>query len=129
VSGAFRPLCLYSFPNYPDGALRTSVNQLARFLLAYANNGSLGGTQILATDTVRLMLTPQAATTPDRGLCWATAQKREQRYWGHGGADPGIRTNMSFRPSDGVGVIVFVNRVSLDLPKINDRLFEESARL
>jgi CubicO group peptidase (beta-lactamase class C family) len=129
VSGDYRPLCLYSFPNYPDGALRTSVNQLARFLLAYVNNGSHGGTQVLAADTVRLMLTPQAATTPHQGLCWATTQKSGQRYWGHNGGDPGIRTNMSFRVSDGVGAIVFVNRAGVDLSKINDRLFEESGRL
>jgi CubicO group peptidase (beta-lactamase class C family) len=128
-SGDYRPLCLYSFPNYPDGALRTSVNQLARFLLAYVNNGSYAGTRILAADTVRLMLTPQAATTPQQGLCWATAEKKGQRHWGHNGADPGIRTNMSFRASDGVGVIVFVNRAGVDLAKINDCLFEESGRL
>ena len=42
ASGDHRPLCLYSFPNYPDGSLRTSVNQLARFLLAYVNDGSYG---------------------------------------------------------------------------------------
>ena len=43
VSGNHRPLCLYSFPNYPDGSLRTSVNQLARLLLAYVDDGSFGG--------------------------------------------------------------------------------------
>jgi CubicO group peptidase (beta-lactamase class C family) len=119
----------FSFPNYPDGALRTSANQLARFLLAYVNNGSFGGARVLAADTVRLMLTPQAATTPHQGLCWVTAQKNGQRHWWHNGGDPGISTNMSFRTSDGVGAIVFLNRAGLDLSKINDRLFEESSRL
>jgi CubicO group peptidase (beta-lactamase class C family) len=129
VGGEHRPLCLYSFPNYPDGSLRTSVNQLARLLLAYANDGSHGDSRILESDTVRLMLTPQAATSPKQGLCWATDLRDGRRHWGHNGADPGIRTTMSFRPSDGVGAIVFVNRAGLDLSRINERLFQESTRL
>jgi CubicO group peptidase (beta-lactamase class C family) len=127
-SGSHRPLCLYSFPNYPDGSLRTSVHQLARFLLAYANNGSLGSTRVLAADTVRLMLTPQAATSPGRGLCWASDQRNGQRHWGHNGSDPGIRTTMSFRPSDNIGVILFVNRAGVDLSDVNARLFQEATR-
>jgi CubicO group peptidase (beta-lactamase class C family) len=126
--GGYQPLCLYSFPNYPDGALRTSVNQLARFLLAYINQGSYGEARILEADTVRLMLTRQNATPPHQGLCWVRAEHGGQPHWYHNGSDPGIRTNMSFRPSDGVGAIVFVNRTDIDLTKFNDRLFEESAR-
>jgi CubicO group peptidase (beta-lactamase class C family) len=129
ASGDHRPLCLYGFPNYPDGSLRTSVNQLARFLLAYANDGSYGDARILAADTVRLMLTPQAATSPQQGLCWATEFRDGRRHWGHNGSDPGIRTTMSFRPSDGVGAIVFVNRAGADLSKINERLFQEATRI
>ena len=126
--GVYQPLCLYSFPNYPDGALRTSVNQLARFLLAYINQGVYGGARILDADTVRLMLTRQDATSPHQGLCWVRAEHRGQPHWYHNGSDPGIRTNMSFRPSDGVGAIVFVNRSDIELTKINDLLFEESSR-
>jgi CubicO group peptidase (beta-lactamase class C family) len=129
TGGDHRPLCLYSFPNYPDGSLRTGVNQLARFLLAYVNDGALGGSRILASDTVRLMLTPQAATSPEQGLCWAAESRDGHRHWGHNGGDPGIRTTMSFRPSDGVGAVVFVNRSGVDLSKINRRLFQEADRL
>jgi Beta-lactamase len=128
VSGDHRPLCLYSFPNFPDGSLRTSVSQLARLLLAYANDGACGDARILAADAVRLMLTPQAATSPQQGLCWATDMRDDRRHWGHNGGDPGIRTTMSFRPSDGVGAIVFVNRAGVDLSKINALLFQESNR-
>ena len=88
-----------------------------------------GGARILAADTVRLMLTPQAATSPQQGLCWATEVRDGRRHWGHNGGDPGIRTTMSFRPSDGVGAIVFVNRAGVDLSKINGRLFQESTRI
>jgi CubicO group peptidase (beta-lactamase class C family) len=126
--GSYQPVCLYSFPNYPDGSLRTGVNQLARFLLAYVNQGVHGGGRILEADTVRLMLTRQNATMPHQGLCWATQPHDGGRRWFHDGADPGIRTSMSFRPSDGVGVVVFINRTDVELKRLNDRLFRESAR-
>jgi len=124
----YQPLCLYSFPNYPDGSLRTTVNQLARFLLAYINQGAHGEARILEADTVRLMLTRQNAVPPYQGLCWVRAEHDGQPHWFHNGSDPGIRTNMSFRSSDGVGAIVFVSRSDVELTKFNDRLFRESAR-
>jgi CubicO group peptidase (beta-lactamase class C family) len=129
ASGGYQPLCLYSFPNYPDGSLRTSVNQLARFLLAYINQGAYGAARILEPDTVRLMLTRQNVTPHYQGLCWVRVEHDGQPHWFHNGSDPGIRTNMSFRPSDGVGAIVFINRTDVELTKFNDRLFEESVRL
>jgi CubicO group peptidase (beta-lactamase class C family) len=129
ASGDHRPLCLYSFPNYPDGSLRTGVNELARFLLAYVNDGAYGGARVLAADTVRLMLTPQAATSPQQGLCWATELRDGRRHWGHNGSDPGIRTTMSFRPLDGVGAIVFANLAGANLSKIDRRLFLEASRI
>jgi CubicO group peptidase (beta-lactamase class C family) len=128
VRGGYQPLCLYSFPNYPDGALRTGVNPLARFLLAYMNHGAYGGARILEPETVRLMLTRQNATPVHQGLCWATMPHLGQQHWFHNGSDPGIRTNMSFRPSDGVGAIVFINRTDAELTKFNDWLFQEAAR-
>ena len=124
----YQPLCLYSFPNYPDGSLRTSVNQLARFLIAYINQGVYGGVRILEADTVRLMLTRQHATPTYQGLCWVTLPRAGRSHWFHNGSDPGIRTYMSFRPSDGVGAIVFINRSDIELKKFNDRLFQEADR-
>jgi CubicO group peptidase (beta-lactamase class C family) len=128
LKGGYQPLCLYSFPNYPDGSFRTSVNQLARFLIAYINQGVYGGVRILEADTIRLMLTRQHATPAHQGLCWVTLLREGGPRWSHNGSDPGIRTTMSFRPSDGVGAIVFINRSDIELKKFNDRLFREADR-
>jgi CubicO group peptidase (beta-lactamase class C family) len=128
LKSGYQPLCLYSFPNYPDGSLRTGVNQLARFLIAYINQGVYGGVRILEADTVRLMLTRQHTTPGYQGLCWVTLPREGRPHWFHNGSDPGIRTNMSFRPSDGVGAIVFINRSDIELNKFNDRLFREADR-
>jgi CubicO group peptidase (beta-lactamase class C family) len=119
--------CLYSFFNYPDGLVRTSVQDLSRFLRAYINDGVFENSRILKKETVRLMLSKEHF---GRGLCWFDMKlKNGEPAWGHGGGDPGISTQMIFRPQDGVGVILFFNT---DSPgkvygEIQERLFEEAA--
>jgi CubicO group peptidase (beta-lactamase class C family) len=126
IGGLF-PHCLYSFPNYPDGLIRTSVRDLSRFLRAYASGGTFEGKRILKEETVRTMLSKEHF---GRGLCWSDATlKNGDGAWGHSGGDPGISTQMLFRPSDLVGIIVFFN---LDTPgkaseEIVERLFDEAA--
>ncbi|MBW2085639.1 MAG: serine hydrolase [Deltaproteobacteria bacterium] len=105
--GTYFAHCLYSFPNYPDGLVRTSVRELSLFLRAYINHGTFKGVQILQKETIASMLSDKHFS---RGLCWYP-----QRYkggistWGHGGSDPGISTQMCFVPEDGIGVIIFSN--------------------
>jgi len=119
----FIPNCLYSFPNYPDGLVRTSVNQLARFLMAYINNGVYRNKRILNGDTIQNMLSDHHF---GRGLCWSKSELDSgNAVWGHGGGDPGINTDMRFRPSDGVGVIVFANTGGNRVSAIRERLFQQ----
>ena len=125
--GSYFPHCLYSFYNYPDGLVRTSVNELSSFLRAYMNSGTLNGVKILEPATVEMMLTNEHF---GRGLCWATRELRNgDLIWGHGGGDPGISTYMGFRQRDDVGVLMFYN---YDSPgdggeEILERLFEMGA--
>jgi len=121
--------CLYSFFNYPDGLIRTSVQELSQFLRAYINDGVFKGRRILQKETVRTMLSEKHF---GQGLCWFSLKLRNgDPAWGHGGGDPGISTQMLFRPQDGVGVIVFFNydRPGRAAGEIVERLFEEAAKL
>jgi CubicO group peptidase (beta-lactamase class C family) len=106
--GDLFPHCLYSFPNYPDGLVRSSVSDLSRFLLAMANGGSMDDKRILKESTIDTMLSD---THFGRGLCWSstTLKGRSQPIWHHGGADPGVTTFLGFRPHDQVGVIAIAN--------------------
>jgi CubicO group peptidase (beta-lactamase class C family) len=106
--GDLFPHCLYSFPNYPDGLVRSSVSDLSRFLLAMANGGCLDDSRILEEATIRTM---HSDSHFGRGLCWSstTLKGQSEPIWYHGGADPGVRTFLGFRPHDQVGVIVLAN--------------------
>lgn len=126
--GSYLPHCLYSFFNYPDGLVRTSVDELSRFLRVYMNGGTLGRAQILEPATIELMLSQRHF---GRGLCWGTRELRNgDLLWGHGGGDPGISTYMGFRQRDNVGVIMFYNydRPGDGAQEILERLFAEGAR-
>jgi CubicO group peptidase (beta-lactamase class C family) len=130
-----QPFGQYGYPDYPDGSLRTSARQLARFLGAITNGGKLNGARILKASTVQAMLTPHGPPAPAyAGLGWEGPREpgySGKWFWGHGGNDRGVCTAMFFRPSDGIGVIVLANGNYDGMPQVVAvfyRLFEEAAR-
>ena len=126
LDGKYFGRCLYSFPNYSDGLIRTNVRDLSRYLRAYLGRGSFGSTKILDESTVSRILT---ADPPGQGLCFYNPWHLnfEPTIWGHGGRDPGTRTMMHFSTAENVGVIVFTNFDGWDVvPDISDRLFRQA---
>ena len=108
VPNGFLPHCLYSFYNYPDGLVRTSVNQLSQFLLAYSQGGMLNGKRILKPETIDMMLSKEHF---EQALCWDTYSfGTDDEFWGHDGGDPGVATIMAFRKTDGKGLVMFFNQ-------------------
>lgn len=132
----YRAYGQYGYPDYPDGQLRSSAGELARFLLAFIRLGELDGARILQEETVREMRRSQV---PDliagQGLIWYVLHRRGERLWGHNGGDSGVATQMFFRPTDGTGVITLANGdwrrdgARWPLSLIMDRLFLEADRL
>lgn len=108
---------LYGLPTYPDGGVRTSVADLAKFFIALLNEGVYNGTAILKKESVREMqrfrFTPE--NKPENveieklnsGIFWAT--KQNVTKMGHSGTDPGVKTEMLCDLSKEVGVILFTN--------------------
>ena len=52
-TGALRPFYQYGYPDYPDGAFRTSAEHLVTWLGAFMNFGKIRGKQVLSRSTVR----------------------------------------------------------------------------
>jgi len=104
----YQPLCLYSFPNYSDGLVRTSASDFAKFARAYLN----GGGTILRPETTKAMWVDQngSATQNLQGLCWSGRRLDSGGVrWGHDGGDPGVTTIFALEPQRGVGAAVFTN--------------------
>ncbi len=127
VRGGYRANCAYNHPNYPDGFLRTSVNQLARYVQAVLAGGILGEVRILAGSTVDELLTTQLEG-PDRaqGLTWYAHRMAGELAWGHGGSDPGVNNDLRVVPGRGVGAIVLTNTNGITPTEITTRLLEEA---
>jgi len=106
-NGQMLEFCLYSFPNYPDGLVRTSVRELSYYLMAIMNDGEYNGSKILNKKTIDKMLSPQLEIDNSQGLCWYTFEFDSS--WGHTGGDPGIATSIMLNPTNKIGIITFQN--------------------
>lgn len=116
-NGITIPIPHYGLTTYPDGGVRTSVADLSRFFIALLNNGSNGGAAILNPSSLQEMQRFQFtdANRPanvslnklNSGIFWAT--KMGGTLIGHGGSDPGLRTEMLANLSRDIAVILFTN--------------------
>lgn len=116
-NGPLKQIPLYTCPTYPDGGLRTSPTQLAKFFIAMLNDGVYEGKRILSKQSVEQMIAKQH--TPDNcpenvnlakansGLGWA--YKDNATKMGHAGTDPGVKTEMLCDLNKEIGVILFTN--------------------
>jgi CubicO group peptidase (beta-lactamase class C family) len=106
----FKPHGHIGFPTYPDGLLRTSVPQLARFLTMFMNGGELDGARILKTTTVDEMKRKQIPNLDNtQGLIFFETTIGSRTVFGHDGDDPGTSSQMFFDPATQTGVLLVAN--------------------
>jgi CubicO group peptidase (beta-lactamase class C family) len=116
-NGMTIPIPLYGGTTYPDGGVRTTVADLAKFFVALLNDGEYRGVRILdarlAGEMTRFQFTdanrPEnyPAKEGNSGLFWRT--KLDGTRVGHGGNDPGLQTEMLADVARRDGVILFSN--------------------
>ncbi|WP_434725424.1 serine hydrolase domain-containing protein [Mesorhizobium sp. RIZ17] len=118
--GMHVPHCLYSYVTLSDGLARTTASELARFLLAYMQDGVLEGKRILRAENIKEILSDQnvqglPSSKQIQGLTWRQndrikpASRSWRGVWQHTGSDPGVSTYMGFRPTDNRGVVLLAN--------------------
>jgi CubicO group peptidase (beta-lactamase class C family) len=129
-STGFTPYGQFGEPDWPDGMLRTSVPELARFLMMFMQRGEYGGARILKEATADEMRKVQSPDLDDsQGLVWFYDDFGASRpkVLGHDGADNGVSANMYFDPADGAGVILMSNGIWNDTSDdLMEALFKES---
>jgi CubicO group peptidase (beta-lactamase class C family) len=100
----------FSYIEYPSGSIRTSVAQLAKFLLMFMNDGVYNGVRILSAQTVAEMQRRQIPRIEgSQGLAWYYLTLGQDQVLGHEGRDAGSGCYMFYRPSDHTGVIFLEN--------------------
>jgi len=128
------PFCLYSFYNYPDGLLRTTIGDLARFVQATIPGKSVGE-PLLSQETRQQVFRNQIEDIETdgrtQGFGWRRNDVRSLGIvWGHGGADPGVRAHVLHRQGDGVTVLAMTNALVVEeFRPVLELLFSEGARI
>lgn len=98
----------YGVKFYPAVMLRSSIEELSHFAMAYLNGGEYRGQRILQATTVNEMLrlhVPEA----NLGLVW---RNFDNGYMGHTGGLTGVSSSLSIDAGNKVGLLIFTNLVN-----------------
>jgi CubicO group peptidase (beta-lactamase class C family) len=133
VGNSYVPYPHYGFADYPDGQLRSNVMDLANFMLAYLNGGTLGNSTILSPSSVTQMWTLQVPSLdPTQGLNWYQEEifhsSGSAFLWGHNGGEMGVSTDMYLDAVNDIGIVVLTNGEGDALP-IVDELYDYALSL
>jgi CubicO group peptidase (beta-lactamase class C family) len=115
----------------PAGSINSSANDMAKWLQLHLGAGAIAGKRIVAARQVQDMHRPQMVIQtfpglfedpeiqqPAYGLGWFVESYRGKKRVHHGGAIDGFQAQVSFLPSEGVGVVVLTNLGGNPLPDI-----------
>jgi len=97
---------IYDDRIYASGGMKTTIDDLSRFLMAYLNFGELDGVRILEEAPVHRMFELQTHVS-GRGLIWDIGNGD---WYGHTGGISGGSTMAEIQPKHDVGLIIFTNK-------------------
>lgn len=112
----------YTFPDYPNGGLRTTVLDLSNFLRMVILNGSFNNTQILSQASMTAMKTLQFESE-EQCLSFYYDTINGRTILGHSGGEKGVTAEMYYDTNTNVGVIVFSNIEDANLEDVISLLF------
>jgi CubicO group peptidase (beta-lactamase class C family) len=101
----------------PAGAIYSSVEDAAKFIQMWLNDGKYQGTQVLPATAVREMCRVQNENVSldlgkKRGLGWEIGSSDTGPIYSHGGATLYYRALLAFSPENGVGAVMLSNSAS-----------------
>lgn len=105
----FRPYPHFGNPQYPDGGLRSSIQELSQLLVAVLANKDVTGQPLLSDAMYQEMfkLQPDSALTNNQRFFW---RDNNSGFIGHMGSDLGVFTALYFDPVSKDGFIILMNR-------------------
>ena len=113
--GAYQPIAHYSFADYPNGLLRSSVLDLAHWMVAYLEEGQFGDAELLSPTTIQDMWSPQIPSIePSQGLVWYQEELFLDNggsafLWGHNGGEAGTSTDVYFDKENDLALAILAN--------------------
>jgi CubicO group peptidase (beta-lactamase class C family) len=117
-------------PIGPAGSINSNVKDMANWVIAWINGGKFNGKEVLPVSYVNQATSPHMVVggapskeVPDvflnnYGLGWFVSSYRGHYRVDHGGNIDGFSANVSFFPTDSIGIIVLVNQDGSAVPGI-----------
>ena len=96
----------------PSTGLIGPSTDVARFMLAYLNRGSLDGNLLLGPESIALLT--DTPPIDGHGLGWVIGDSEDDQYLEHAGGGPGFATIMRLYPEKGLGLALLANGTDLD---------------
>ncbi len=93
---------LYGLTTYPDGGLRTTVNDLTKYFIYFLDNKKIQKINILEKKSIEEIFKPDYFDYYSK--FWTIGDSI-----GHGGGDPGVSTGMFYNNENGIGYIFLIN--------------------
>ena len=97
----------YGYPDYPDGQLRSSIRDVANWLLMAANDGHFAGVDVLAPLLIDNAMSPHFNN--DQGLIWYSESLDSDIVWGHNGGDQGVSSDILVSKENQIGIGLITN--------------------
>ncbi len=112
---------------WPAGSIFSNVLDLARFAIAFMNDGRLDGQLVLAPKLIALLESPHARVPGSErsyGYGLDLYTERGVHWVAHAGSRSGYGSEIRMAPQEKVAVIVTANRTGASLPKLVDAVCE-----
>ena len=114
ADGSYKEHQHYGYPTYPDGQIRTTIRDFARFFQLYINKGVWEGKRLISEETIEELLTIQFPEADEyQALGWYYNEIQEipfiPNFPGHTGGDYGSTSVAMFDPDSASAVLMFSN--------------------
>lgn len=115
----------------PAGFIISTANDMARYLMALNNGGTLDGAQILQPENVKLLFTPNAAIDSMYGFGWYISKYHGETKITHGGDTERFHTSVLLLPDQGFSLVMLFNQNHLfkDINEYNTIFWSAAALL
>ena len=124
----------------PAGSINSNVTEMANWVITWINGGKYNGNEIIPADYVSQAQSSQMITSaglPDKenpdihmstyGFGWMMGSYKGHYRVQHGGNIDGFSANVTFFPSDSIGIVVLVNQNGSSVPSIVRNIIADKA--
>jgi len=122
----------------PAGSINSNVTEMSNWVITWINGGKFNGKQILPSQYVNQAMSSQmiaSGALPDKenpdihlsnyGFGWSLSSYRGHYRVQHGGNIDGFSANVTFYPSDSIGIVILVNQNGSTVPGIVRNLISD----